>query len=139
MLCDVVARPELAVDERFHYQASLLANSEQAIAILDEIFAGATLDEWRERLDSFEGQWAVVQHTLEAAVDPQTVANGYLQDCVTAGGTPFQMVAAPVQFDEQPATPGRAPEFNEHGDEILEALGFDWDAIVDLKVRGVVA
>ena len=26
----------------------------------------------------------------------------------------------------------RAPEFNEHGDEILGELGFDWDTIVDL-------
>ena len=47
---------------------------------------------------------------------PQTVANGYVQDCETAAGTPFQLVAAPVQFDEEPAAPARAPEFNEHGD-----------------------
>jgi crotonobetainyl-CoA:carnitine CoA-transferase CaiB-like acyl-CoA transferase len=44
-----------------------------------------------------------------------------------------------VQFDETPAVPGRAPEFNEHGDAILTELGLDWDSIVDLKVRGVVA
>jgi hypothetical protein len=44
-----------------------------------------------------------------------------------------------VQFDGQPSRPSRAPEFNEHGDAILEGLGLDWDAIVDLKVRGVVA
>ncbi len=49
------------------------------------------------------------------------------------------MAAAPVQFDGKPAAPHRAPELNEHGDSILEELGFDWDAIVDLKVRGVVA
>ena len=29
----------------------------------------------------------------------------------------------PVQFDEEPASRGRAPEFNEHGDEILAELG----------------
>ena len=81
----------------------------------------------------------MVQDTLEAAVDPQTIANGYLQDCETAAGVPFQLVAAPVQFDEEPASPGRAPEFNEHGDAILDELGLDWDTIVDLKVRGVVA
>ena len=52
---------------------------------------------------------------------------------------PFQLAAAPVQFDQEPAVPHRAPELNEHGDAILEELGFDWDAIVDLKVRGVVA
>ena len=51
---------------------------------------------------------------------------------------PFRLVAVPVQYDEEPATPRRAPEFNEHGDEILAELGLDWDAIVDLKVRGVV-
>ncbi len=46
----------------------------------------APLAEWRERLDDFAGQWTVVQDTLEAAVDPQTVANGYIQDCETADG-----------------------------------------------------
>jgi hypothetical protein len=44
-----------------------------------------------------------------------------------------------VQFGEEPPVPGRAPEFNEHGDAILEELGVDWDTIVDLKVRGVIA
>jgi hypothetical protein len=35
--------------------------------------------------------------------------------------------------------PARAPEFNEHGDQILGDLGLDWEAIVELKARGVVA
>jgi hypothetical protein len=34
---------------------------------------------------------------------------------------------------------GRAPQFNEHGDAILGDLGLDWDTIVDLEVRGIVA
>ena len=118
---------------------SLMTNAAAAVEALTEVFAGATLDEWRERLAPFTGQWTVVQDTLESAADPQTIANGYLQECRTAAGVPFQMVAAPVQFDEEPAVPGRAPEFNEHGDEILAELGFDWDAIVELKVNGVVA
>jgi hypothetical protein len=69
------------------------------------VFATATLAEWRERLGSFIGQWAVVQDTLEAAVDPQTIANGYLQHGEPASCTPFQLVAAPVQFDETPPRP----------------------------------
>jgi crotonobetainyl-CoA:carnitine CoA-transferase CaiB-like acyl-CoA transferase len=139
MLCDVIRRPELKDDPRFADQASLVKNSPQAIEILIEVFASATLAEWRDRLDAFEGQWCVVQDTLEAAEDPQTVANGYLQDCQTASGTPFRLVAAPVQYNEQPAKPARAPEFNEHGDQILGDLGLDWDTIIDLKARGVVA
>jgi crotonobetainyl-CoA:carnitine CoA-transferase CaiB-like acyl-CoA transferase len=139
LLCEIIERPELKGDSRFADQASLSANTREAIAILEEVFASATLDEWRERLASFQGQWCVVQDTLEAAKDPQTIANGYLQECRTADGTLFQLVAAPVQYDGQPATPARAPEFNEHGDEILGDLGFDGDAIIDLKARGVVA
>jgi crotonobetainyl-CoA:carnitine CoA-transferase CaiB-like acyl-CoA transferase len=139
-LCHVVGRPELATDERFADHATLLAHSQDAVNIMNEVFAAAPLAEWRQRLNTFSGQWAVVQDTLEVAVDPQTLANGYLQECKTAGGVPFQLVAAPVQFDEQPAAPGRAPEFNEHGDEILtEVVGLDMDAIIGLKVRGVVA
>jgi crotonobetainyl-CoA:carnitine CoA-transferase CaiB-like acyl-CoA transferase len=138
-ICQVIGQPELATDPRFADHASLVANGLQAIEVLTEAFAEATLAEWRERLSSFSGQWAVVQDTIEAAADPQSVANGYMQECRTATGTPFQLVAAPVQFDEEPAPAGRSPEFNEHGDEILAELGLDWDAIVDLKVRGVVA
>jgi crotonobetainyl-CoA:carnitine CoA-transferase CaiB-like acyl-CoA transferase len=138
-LCEVLGRPELVSDPRFADHASLMANSLDASAILTEVFGSATLDEWRGTLESFSGQWAVVQDTLEAAHDPQTIANGYLQECKTATGTRFQLVAAPVQYDEEPAVPTRAPGFNEHGDAILADLGLDWDTIVDLKVRGVVA
>jgi crotonobetainyl-CoA:carnitine CoA-transferase CaiB-like acyl-CoA transferase len=139
MLCDVIGRPELATDERFQDHPTLMAHAQEAIAILKEVFAGRNLAEWRKVLDDFAGQWTVVQDTLEVEADVQTVANGYVQPCETSAGVPFKMAAAPVQFDEEPPTPGRAPDFNEHGDQILENLGIDWDTIVDLKVRGVVA
>jgi crotonobetainyl-CoA:carnitine CoA-transferase CaiB-like acyl-CoA transferase len=138
-MCEVIGHPELATDPRFADHESLMANGMEAAGLLREAFAGRTLAEWRELLADFIGQWTVVQDTREAAVDPQSVANGYVQDCETASGTPFQLVAAPVQFDEVPAAPGRAPEFNEHGDAILADLGLDWDTIVDLKVRGITA
>jgi crotonobetainyl-CoA:carnitine CoA-transferase CaiB-like acyl-CoA transferase len=138
-LCETIGRPELANDPRFADHPSLTTNSLAATEILNDVFTSATLDEWRERLADFTGQWAVVQDTIEAAADPQTVANGYVQPCRNAEGVPFQLVAAPVQFDGDPAIPDRAPEFNEHGDAILADLGIDWDTIVDLKVRGVVA
>jgi crotonobetainyl-CoA:carnitine CoA-transferase CaiB-like acyl-CoA transferase len=138
-LCSVLGRPELATDERFADHASLLANSAAARAILTEEFASAPLRVWRTRLEAFTGQWCVVQDGLQVATDAQSEANGYMQECKTAAGVPFQLVAVPIQYDGQPAKPGRAPEFNEHGDAILTDLGLDWDTIVDLKVRGVVA
>ncbi len=137
--CQRLGRPELATDPRFADAALIRENVAVATDLVTEMIGQHTVAEWRDRLEEFSGQWSVVQDTLEAAVDPQTVANDYIVDGETADGTPFRLAAAPVQFDG--ATPGsaRAPEFNEHGDAILEALGLDWDTIIDLKVRGVVA
>jgi crotonobetainyl-CoA:carnitine CoA-transferase CaiB-like acyl-CoA transferase len=138
-ITETIGQPQLAADERFADAASLMKNAAAARELLAAAFAERTAAEWRERLAEFNGQWSMVQDTLEASVDPQTVANGYVVDCQTAAGTPFKLVAAPVQYDEEAAIPGRAPEFNEHGDAILGELGLDWDAIVELKARGAVA
>jgi crotonobetainyl-CoA:carnitine CoA-transferase CaiB-like acyl-CoA transferase len=108
--------------------------------LVAEAIKQKTLEEWKAQLQGMKGQWAPVQDTVEVARDPQTIANGYLQEVHSKGGTPFTLVSTPVQFNGAPAPTSRAPEFNEHGDEILtEKLGLDWDTIVDLKVRGVVA
>ena len=137
--CEKLGIPELATDERFADVLSLMGNVAEATAAVREAIASRTADEWRERLSTFSGQWAMVQDTIEAAADQQAVANGYVSDCATAAGVPFQLATAPVQYGGVPAQAQRAPDFNEHGDAILEGLGLDWDTIVDLKVRGVVA
>jgi crotonobetainyl-CoA:carnitine CoA-transferase CaiB-like acyl-CoA transferase len=137
--CEVVGRPELAHDPRFADTPSIMANAPLGHELLQEAFAEHTLAEWRERLSGFSGQWAVVQDTIEVASDPQTVANGYVSTCHTAGGTEFRLATAPVHYDGEPPRPARAPEFNEHCDAILEGLGLDIDTIIDLKVRGIIA
>jgi len=138
-MCRVIGQPELATDERFATHEALSANGPEAVEILTETFASRTIAEWRQALADFAGQWAVVQDTLECAEDVQTVANGYIASLETAGGVPFKLATAPVQYDEEPAQPARAPEFNEHGDEILQSLGLDWDRIIELKLKGVLA
>jgi crotonobetainyl-CoA:carnitine CoA-transferase CaiB-like acyl-CoA transferase len=138
-LCTLLGHPELGTDARFSDHAALLENSTDAQDLLEAAFAERTVAEWRSALADFTGQWCVVQDTLEAAtVDPQTNANGYVQDCLSSTGSAFKLVAAPVQYGGAPAAAGRAPEFNEHGDDILAELGIDWDTVVDLKVRSIV-
>jgi len=139
ILARTIDRPDLAEDPRFSDHETLFANNIAAIDILRDVFAGATLADWCERLADFPGQWTVVRTAREVADDPQVEPNGYFQTVQTAAGASFKLVAAPLQYDGQPAVPRRAPEFNEQGDAILAELGFDWDGIVDLKVRGVVA
>ncbi len=135
----ILGRPELATDERFADPAALMEHAVEAAGLVRAAIAERTADDWRERLADFSGQWSIVQDTLQVTEDPQTVANGYVVDCETSAGTPFRLAGAPVQFGGVAPGTSRAPEFNEHGDEILASLGFDMDTIVDLKVRGVVA
>jgi crotonobetainyl-CoA:carnitine CoA-transferase CaiB-like acyl-CoA transferase len=137
--CEVVGLPELVNDPRFSTVDALRANARDAVQLLQAAFLLRNVDEWRAALASFSGQWTVVQDTIETAEDPQTIANEYVVDCETADGKPFKLAAAPIRFDETTNCTQRAPEFNEHGDEILESLGLDMDAILDLRIRGVVA
>ena len=44
-----------------------------------------------------------------------------------------------IQVDEEPTATKRTPEFNEHGDEMLQDLGFECDRILQLEVAGAVA
>jgi len=137
-VCELIGRSELVGDARFSDHASILRHHAAASALLAEAFAQRTLDEWCQRLEGFVGQWAIVQDLKQVISDPQVRANGYLQPCETASGLPFVLVAPPVQYDEQPAAPRRGPDYNEHCDELLASIGFDADAVIDLKSRGVV-
>ena len=136
--CEHIDRPELATDPRFADNEKLQTNASEAAAMVREVLATRTLAEWSERFQTLQGQWAPVQNTLEVVEDPQMRANGYMARTATREGTEFELVASPVQFDEAPTPTHRAPEFNEHGDEILQELGFDMDRILELKAAGAV-
>ncbi|MEU6642859.1 CoA transferase [Saccharomonospora sp. NPDC046836] len=132
-VCRHIGRPELADDPRFATGEALTANTEQAVEILREAFAGRTLAEWTERLATLSGPWAPVQDTLQAATDPQVRANEYV---LRAGGS--EVVASPVQFDVAAPQLDAAPAFAAQTEEILLELGVDWDRIIALKEAGAV-
>lgn len=133
-----MGRPELAGDPRFADATARAAHSEACVTLLDEIFAARTFDEWKSVLEDVVGVWAPVQTASEILEDPQVLANGYLRDVTAPSGTTFRMVASPLQFDEEPPDLMRAPDHGEHTDEVLQELGLDMDAILELKVAGAV-
>lgn len=137
--CRQIGRDDLAEDPRFATAEDLQAHAADAIALLRDEIGAHTLDEWRDRLRSLDGQWAPVLDTNELAADPQVHANGMIVPVEHGDGTTFQLVSSPVQFDEQPFNLSAAPEFAAHTELVLLELGRDWDQISELKSRGVVA
>ena len=63
---------------------------------------------------------------------------GFIASVADADGVERELVTNPVQFDEVAATLRRAPQFSEHGEEILRELGRTDDEIIQLKLDGVV-
>jgi crotonobetainyl-CoA:carnitine CoA-transferase CaiB-like acyl-CoA transferase len=137
--CVRIDRPELSDDARFATAEALLANAGAARDCITASIEQHTLAEWRLRLETFEGQWEVVQNSLEVGNDPQLIANGYIAEVEDSEGATQRLVTAPVQFDEMPAQLRRSPSFAEHSHEIMVELGFDEDEIVQLQIDGVVA
>ena len=82
----MIGRPELAADPRFTTYDALGDNADEAVAILEQEFAARSVDEWRQVLADFDGQWAVVQDSLEVVHDPQVEANGYIVHATTREG-----------------------------------------------------
>jgi crotonobetainyl-CoA:carnitine CoA-transferase CaiB-like acyl-CoA transferase len=136
--CEKIGRPELVDDPRFVDSASRAEHAAALTAKLGQIFRRAPLSEWRERFVTLEGAWAPYLTSLEAVEDPQAIANDYVVPVEQGNGLSVRLLPPPVQFDGQPPTLRRAPEFAEHGEEILLELGYEWDDIVQLHDAKVI-
>jgi crotonobetainyl-CoA:carnitine CoA-transferase CaiB-like acyl-CoA transferase len=138
--CRHIGREDLITDERFTTSDAITtpANTEAAAAIIADVLGSRTLAEWTAAFETMEGQWAPVQSPLEVGNDPQLRANGYIRPVTDADGNARELVANPVQFDNQPPELSRAPQFAEHTDELLAELGIDEDRMLELKIAGAV-
>lgn len=137
-LCQRLGHPELASDPRFADTRARRNNSRACVERLDAIFAERDLDHWRRVLADFAGEWAPVQTPAEVHDDPQVRANGYIAQVEMGNGVSLPLVTSPVQFDERPGRPSRAPEHGEHTETVLLELGMTWDEIGGLKDQGVI-
>ena len=94
----------------------------------------AVLRNWSERADI---QGAMDRATAEVVADAQVRANGYIATVRREDDTTFELVASPVRFDCESEELRAAPGFAADTDTVLAELGYDEEAIIDLKIAGV--
>jgi crotonobetainyl-CoA:carnitine CoA-transferase CaiB-like acyl-CoA transferase len=137
-LVELAGRQDLATDERFVDSAARRANSSACIAELDAMFETRSSHEWREVLARQAGVWSIVQSPNETRCDPQVVANAYATSMQIDDRRAVTVARPPVQFngDHPPTRP--APELGADTDDLLLALGYDWDQLVQMKVEGAI-
>ncbi len=137
-LARAVGHAEWLDDERFVSTSSRAVNARELIALLDEIFATKSLDEWAEAFSAEPDLfWSPVNSIDEVLVDDQFHASQAVVRVPDEQGT-LPMLATPADFGGSPPSPRyRAPHIGEHTREILAELDLAAEAIEDLLADGI--
>ena len=108
-VCRALDRADLLEDPRFADARSVRKHRTEVIAVLDEIIATRTFDEWAERFEAEGVWWAPAQTPAQVVEDPQFLATGGLVDIAEGPGGPAQRsVRGPGQLLRRARRPGRA-------------------------------
>lgn len=133
-MCEAIERPDLASDRRFAGMDARRSNSAECTRILDAHFLTGTAERWLTALRA-RGLWvAPINRIEDLPADPQVAANNLvitLADGSKAARMPFTLRG------HEPGL-GRAPEHGEHSDAVLSDIGFEGEAVLELRAAGVV-
>jgi len=138
-LCAALARPELAVDERFAALDGRLQNSGALIEIIRAAIATETIDALCGRLRHEGVPCAPVLAPGAVPDDPQVRAVELIVEIDHPVTGRVRMPRAVGQFGGTPlGRPTPAPVLGEHTDEVLAELGLTLDEIRGLRRDGIV-
>ena len=94
-----------------------MSNRNILIGMLEDVFAGAGVAHWRQKLDAAGVPNAPIQNIEEVVADEQTVALGMLQ---RAPDLDMTLVGLPLSFNgERPPYRRSAPRLGEQNAEIF--------------------
>ncbi len=139
-LCHAVDHPEWVDDPRFQSNPLRLANRDELLSLLADIFAKKSRDEWLTALQEADVPTSPVFELDEAIRSEQAEHNRVVQHMETARG-PVDVIKCPIESDRWMArVPEAPPEMGADTDAVLATvLDLDRAAIDELISSGVVA
>jgi crotonobetainyl-CoA:carnitine CoA-transferase CaiB-like acyl-CoA transferase len=138
-LMRALGRPEFIEDERFSTVNALLAHLDEFQAATAAAAAELTVAECIGNLDREDVPAAPVLSPTEVPDHPQVKAIEAVEEVEHPLMGPMRRARPPAHFSRSPAAVSRhTPALGEHGDEVLEALGFSAAEREDLRAKGVV-
>ena len=115
------------------------AKREEMLALLGRLFATGSRDEWVTKLRGGDIVSAPINTMLEAAADPDVVANGYVAEMdYPKYGKRLKVHGTPWRFSETPAKIGIAPALGEHNEEVLQSIGYGTADIARLREQNII-
>jgi crotonobetainyl-CoA:carnitine CoA-transferase CaiB-like acyl-CoA transferase len=138
-LTAALGRDDLHDDPRFATSRIRERHRDELEPILEEVFRSADRDTWVERMRRHGVPVAPVNTFVEAALDPDVLANGFVVEHRDPVWGNVRTVGAPFLLSETPAVVGDwTPELGADTVDVLTSLGYSEEAIRDLAGEGVV-
>jgi crotonobetainyl-CoA:carnitine CoA-transferase CaiB-like acyl-CoA transferase len=137
-LMTALGRADALEDPRFVDWFARQENEPALRAVIEEALSKKDPREWEKILEAAGAPCASIWKVEEVIDHPQIAARGAVQEIDTPygrlrfAGSGFQLAHGGGRLDTM------APELGVHTDEVLNALGYDADAIADLRAREIV-
>ena len=138
--CEAVGRGEWAEDPRFSTNGRRVENRADLVALLEELFATRSAQEWMALCDA-AGLPSAPIHTVDRVfADPQVQARGMRQEVDHPSAGRISILASPLQIPTAPTDVRLPPPtLGQHTEAILsQELGLSGDEIGDLRASGAI-
>ncbi len=136
--CEIVCgHPEWETDERFNTSAKRRVNRNVLEAMIEEAFSTLPRGEVERRLDAADIPFGAVKEVAEFVAHPQLTARDRWRDVASPAG-PLRAIVPPIDLEGMEPNMGAIPDVGDHTDAILADLGYDPEAIAQLREQGAV-
>jgi crotonobetainyl-CoA:carnitine CoA-transferase CaiB-like acyl-CoA transferase len=141
-LCGAVGREDIAADARFASEQSRWDNRAALAALLEPVFLTRTAQEWEDRLLAV-GVGCIVADAMSNFAflyeDSQAKALGLTTEIEHPSIGRYYRHTPLLHFSQTPGVATCMSTFGEYTQQILAELGYDANAIEDLRADGVVS
>jgi crotonobetainyl-CoA:carnitine CoA-transferase CaiB-like acyl-CoA transferase len=138
--CEVAGCQHLARDARFATNSKRVENREAITALLADVFAQRTTQEWCDALEVAGVPNGPINNLKQVFEEPQVIARGMKIELEHALAGKVPLIASPMKFSETPLEHKvPPPTLGQHTDEVLRGLlRMDDAAIAKLRADGVI-
>jgi crotonobetainyl-CoA:carnitine CoA-transferase CaiB-like acyl-CoA transferase len=135
----VIARPELAADERFSSSCRRIKNRAALTEEINRALASHPADHWIELLNREGIPSGPILSIEEMFKHPQTAAREMLLKLPHPELGEYLTTGLAAKLESTPGKITRPPLVGEHTDEVLAAHGYSQDDLRSLRGAGVIA
>ena len=138
-VCAVLGLPQLATDERYASNPQRVQHRDTLVSQLAAVFLQKSRDEWLKLLDAAGVPCGPINSVAEAFADPQIRHREMVLHLTDGKGQQIPQVACPIKMSDTPPQYQKPPPaLGEHSTQLLQQLGYDAVAIVQLRAEGTV-